>query len=341
MNNVVDSLNIFSLFSGSGMLDEAVGCALSVLGYGHRMVGYAERECSAAALLLAGMEKQRLSRAPVWCDEIATLDARPLRGFVDLLTASPPCQPYSLAGKGKGIDDPRSYGRDAKRPKGIISRKRWKRIRSSAEYKAQTEAPLPHTIRIIDESRPAVVYFENVREWVTGGAFQRFGEELCAVGYTIEDPIFIAAQDVGAPHIRERVFIMAYSECARRRITESLSVRQPRQNETAPVTGRPGQELGNAGHNEPHGGHVTEGGEGGGMFPPGRNEYRRWAELIAAGLDATNAPAIESGFSVVADGVAPSSELLRIGGNGVVPLQAAVAFCVLWSRTMGRLEKSD
>ncbi len=31
----------------------------------------------------------------------------------------------------------------------------------------------------------------------------------------------------------------------------------------------------------------------------------------------TNYPAIESGVSVVADGMGPSSDLLRLGGNGV------------------------
>jgi len=47
-------------------------------------------------------------------------------------------------------------------------------------------------------------------------------------------------------------------------------------------------------------------------------------------------PAIESGFSVVADGVAASADLLRVGGNGVVPLAAAFAFCVLWDRAINR-----
>lgn len=62
------------------------------------------------------------------------------------------------------------------------------------------------------------------------------------------------------------------------------------------------------------------------IYPPHRTDYRRWAELAALGLDATMFPAIESGVSVVADGLASSADLLRLGGNGVCPLTAAWAF---------------
>jgi hypothetical protein len=40
-------------------------------------------------------------------------------------------------------------------------------------------------------------------------------------------------------------------------------------------------------------------------------------------------PSIESGVSVVADGMASSADLLRLGGNGVNPLCAAWAFLSL------------
>lgn len=62
------------------------------------------------------------------------------------------------------------------------------------------------------------------------------------------------------------------------------------------------------------------------IFPPGRDDFGRWADLAAGGLDPTHMPAIESGVSVVADGMAPPSDLLRLGGNGVNPLCAAWAF---------------
>ena len=71
------------------------------------------------------------------------------------------------------------------------------------------------------------------------------------------------------------------------------------------------------------------------LCPPARNDYRRWAELVAGGLDPTLMPAIESGVSVVAYALATpemsAGDLLRIGGNGVDPLVVAYAFCTLCS----------
>lgn len=64
------------------------------------------------------------------------------------------------------------------------------------------------------QQRPLSWHGWKARPWikllsVTGGSFRRFGEQLSGLGYTIEDPLFIAAEDVGAPHERERVFILA------------------------------------------------------------------------------------------------------------------------------------
>ena len=185
---MADSINLFSLFTGSGMLDTSVQLALSVLGLRCRAVGYAEWDAAAASILLARMEAKTLEPAPIWHGSIADLDARPLRGFVDLLIASPPCQPYSAAGKRRGNDDHRSHGDGG--------------------------GPLPHTIRIYDECRPALGFFENVPEWWTDGHFQRFGEELCRMGYDIAPPFFCASGDVGGSHGRERGFCMVYRRCA-------------------------------------------------------------------------------------------------------------------------------
>lgn len=74
------------------------------------------------------------------------------------------------------------------------------------------------------------------------------------------------------------------------------------------------------------------------LYPPHRTDYRRWAELAALGLDATMLPAIESGVSVVADGLASSADLLRLGGNGVCPLTAAWAFVNLACCHLFRVE---
>lgn len=148
-----------------------------------RTVCYVEREAFAASQLVALMESGLLDAAPVWSD-LATFDARAWRGRVDCIIAGLPCQPYSAAGKREGNDDRRSWG--------------------------EGDGPIPHFLRIVDESRPAVVWLENVTAWVMGGFFRPVGEELCRLGYELEKPLLLAASDVGASHQRERVFIMAH-----------------------------------------------------------------------------------------------------------------------------------
>ena len=94
---------------------------------GYRTVGHVERETYAAAILVARMEDAALDPAPVW-DDVATFDGRPWRGAVDIVTAGYPCQPFSVAGKRRGADDPRHL---------------W-----------------PHVARIVGEVEPPFVFLE-------------------------------------------------------------------------------------------------------------------------------------------------------------------------------------
>lgn len=217
--NVADPINILGVFAGGGMHDTAVAIALETLGYDVRAVGYVERDSAAAAMLLARMENATLHPAPVWIDCISRMDARPLRGFVDLIVASPPCQPYSSAGKRRGNEDHRSHGAD--------------------------DAPLPHLVRVIAECEPAVVWFENVPEWFTDGHFRGFGEELCRLGFGIAPPEFVSASDVGGPHGRERVYCLVVHP-------ERLRAWQGEQGEHAGIVhgdrlADPGEPVGDAG----------------------------------------------------------------------------------------------
>jgi DNA (cytosine-5)-methyltransferase 1 len=180
MNNVALRPQFLSLCSGVGMLDLAVHLAFNA-----RTVCYVEREAFAASQLVALMEAGCLDQAPIWSD-LATFDGLRWRGKLDGLVAGLPCQPYSLAGRQEGNDDKRSWG--------------------------EGDGPIPHALRIIDESRPTVVCLENVSAWITGGFFQPVAERLCALGYRIAGIFFLAAEDVGASHKRKRVFVMAYAE---------------------------------------------------------------------------------------------------------------------------------
>ena len=99
---------------------------------------------------------------------------------VDILSGGFPCQDISHAGKRAGIDGERS---------GLWS-----------EY-----------ARIIRELRPRYVVVENVSALLVRGMERVLGD-LAACGYNAEWES-IRASDVGAPHRRERVWILAYPEC--------------------------------------------------------------------------------------------------------------------------------
>lgn len=140
-------------------------------------MGHVERETFAAATLVARMEDASLDQAVVW-DDVATFDGRPWRGAVDIVTAGYPCQPFSVAGKRRGADDPRHL---------------W-----------------PHVARIIGEIKPPFVFLENVAHHLRLG-FPEVASGLVGMGYRLAAGLFTAAE-VGAPHKRERLFILAIRE---------------------------------------------------------------------------------------------------------------------------------
>jgi len=162
---------ILSLFSGYGGLDLA--CDAAWPGGAHA-VAYCERDAYAQAILLARMEEETMVPAPIWSD-VTTFDGEPWRGIVDIVTAGFPCQPFSVAGKKKGQDD-----------------ERW----------------LWHDIeRVLREVRARWVVLENVPGLVRLGLGPVLGG-LASLGYDAEWSV-LGADDVGAAHKRDRIFILA------------------------------------------------------------------------------------------------------------------------------------
>src|SRR5262252_2896637 len=101
----------------------------------------------------------------------------PCRRGIDVICGGFPCQDISVAGRGDGIDGERS---------GLWS-----------EY-----------ARLIGELRPRYAIVENVAALVVRG-LERVVGDLAALGYDAEWRI-ISAADMGAPHLRERIWIVAY-----------------------------------------------------------------------------------------------------------------------------------
>lgn len=167
------TIRIAELCAGAG----AMGLGIKRVLPQARTVVYVEIEAYAAATLVARMQEGRLDEAPVWSD-LRTFDARPWRGAVDLVCGGYPCQPFSQAGKRLGADDLRHL---------------W-----------------PHVARILRECRPALAFFENVPGHVSLG-LRDVRCDLEEMGYRVE-AVLVRAEEVGAPHRRERLFVLAYAE---------------------------------------------------------------------------------------------------------------------------------
>jgi len=165
-------LNTFHLFAGAG------GGILADLLLGHNPIGACEIEEYPRNVLLARQADGILPSFPIW-DDVCSLDGTPWRGSVDVLCGGFPCQDISSAGKGAGISGERS---------GL-----WK------EY-----------ARLIGEMRPRFVFAENSPLLRTRGLGVVL-EDLAALGYNARWGI-IGAGAVGAPHKRDRMWILAYAK---------------------------------------------------------------------------------------------------------------------------------
>ena len=174
----VRSPRILSICTGAGGLDLGVRLARPDA----RTVCYVEREAFAVANLVAAIQGGLMDEAPLWSD-LATFDGVPWRGRVDWLIGGIPCQPHSTAGQRHGADDERDL---------------W-----------------PDAARIIREVRPGIVFLENV-PGIMGYYHERIGPELRGMGYRTEEGLFSAAE-VGAPHARERFFVLGYANQPRRK----------------------------------------------------------------------------------------------------------------------------
>ncbi|MBP8150013.1 MAG: DNA cytosine methyltransferase [Limnohabitans sp.] len=162
-------MNELALFAGAG------GGILGGHLLGWRTVCAVERDAYAAQVLAQRQNDRILRPFPIWSD-VTTFDGRPWRGIVDVVSGGFPCQDISSAGKGAGIEGERS---------GL-----WNHMR-----------------RIIREIRPRRVLVENSPALTSRGLGKVLGD-LAAMGFNAEWGV-ISAADTGAPHLRERIWIVA------------------------------------------------------------------------------------------------------------------------------------
>lgn len=158
-----------ALFAGVG------GGILGGILSGFRTVCAVEKEPYCREVLLRRQRDGVLPMFPIW-DDVRTFDGKRWRGSVDIVTAGFPCQPFSVAGKQRAEDDDRNM---------------W-----------------PETIRIIREVGPRYALLENVTGLLTVPYIRTIFGELAESGYDARWRILSAAE-LGAPHQRDRLWIVA------------------------------------------------------------------------------------------------------------------------------------
>jgi site-specific DNA-cytosine methylase len=170
VDNTQKPITTISLCTGLRGLDRGIERAVGPV----RALAYVEIEAFIIENLLAGMETGMVDPAPIWAN-LRTFDGLPFYRKVDILMGGYPCQPFSTAGLRQGEDDPRHL--------------------------------YPFIERIIGTVRPVCCFFENVAGHLSLG-FDKVAESLRGLGYNVEAGLYTAAE-IGAPHKRARLFILA------------------------------------------------------------------------------------------------------------------------------------
>ena len=299
---------VISFCSGYGGIERG----LDLAGVKHRVLAYVEIEAYVIANLLAKMESGELAPAPVWTN-LKTFPAHLFRGAVDIITGGYPCQPFSAAGSRKGADDPRHI---------------WPYIREH-----------------IKTIRPERTFFENVEGHISLG-LSTVISDLEEDGYRTAWGLF-SAREVGAPHRRKRVFIMAHTNGNEQR--SGLGQGESERNTTGECSSNGSRMeefrvVGNAQHDElsntqskrlqrlaVSGASISEGQKSddqqftrcsklhGQVFPARPNEEQYDWEHSR----------IEPKLGGKSNGYSNRVDRLRLLGNGVVPQTAAKAWEVL------------
>lgn len=223
-------------------------------------ITYCERERYAQGVLLSRMSKGEIDTAPIW-DDVTTIKSE-LLPRIDIISGGFPCQDLSVAKQNRiGLDGSRS---------GLFF----------------------EIVRLATECKPRFIFLENVPAIRTKGLHTVL-QELSKIGFDCRWTM-LSASEVGAPHKRERWFLLAHTKCER---------------------------FG-SGTNDPSYGHEW----GASNKSSHTSETSR---TLAKGCEKDGIKpdwAIEPGMGRVVDGIPNRSNRIKCLGNGVVPLQVRTAF---------------
>lgn len=139
---------------------------------GWRTICAVEYEPYAAGVLAQRQNDGLLQSFPIW-DDVRTFDGLLWRGIVDVVSGGFPCQAYSTAAAGKN----------------------------------NAEDLWPEMRRIVADVASRFVFAENVSKAAIDAAcddLEAMGYETCAIS--------LSAADLGADHVRERHWLLAYAD---------------------------------------------------------------------------------------------------------------------------------
>lgn len=306
-------LNELALFAGAG------GGILAGQSLGWRTVCAVEYDSYAASILVARQNDGCLEPFPVW-DDVRTFDGRPWQGIVDIISGGFPCQDISAAGKGAGISGERS---------GL-----WQEM-----------------ARIIREVRPRVVYVEN-SPMLTSRGLDRVLGDLAEIGYDAAWGV-LGADDIGANHIRKRIWIYACHSYRHSKSDGAINGKAPRVSSLVADTRSKRARSDNRGvftttkragrgsqadtsEKRKHTASIQTGklrkvansSEGRFSGPMSTQEAKPDAD-VEARPQVAQWWAVEPDLGRVANGVAHRVDRLKAIGNGQVPAVAAAAFRML------------
>ena len=305
-------LRTLHLFAGAG------GGILADLLLRHQPVCAVEIDEYCQQVLSARQADGTFPWFPIFAD-VTKFDGRPWRGVVDVICGGFPCQDISAAGGGNGIDGERS---------GL-----WREM-----------------ARIIGEVRPRYVFVENSPLLVGRGLAVVLGD-LADMGYDAQW-FRLSASDCGAPHQRDRCWLVANDRGGRLGGQGAREMEQQGRAETVCASaasevlahsdrlrqlqpqGRERDKRGRAGNS----GDATDMANGHGpqrmvAESQPRGHGRSAGLLGGAGVfpawPADPADAPESRVGRVVDGMAYRAHRIKALGNGQVPRVAAAAFAAL------------
>lgn len=182
-----EKITSLHLFAGAG------GGLLADLILGHEPVCAVEWDAYCCQILRERASEGWFPNLQVFEGDVRKFHGKPWAGKIDVVAGGFPCTDISIAGKGAGIEGEES---------GL-----WREM-----------------ARVICEVGPRFVFVEN-SPMLTHRGLGRILGDLASLGFDAEWGVF-SAHEARAPHLRERMFIMAHTAGERRyRLEENESER--------------------------------------------------------------------------------------------------------------------